>query len=75
MHNTIILTYLPFVFLHVLKRGVASLMGDNLVIIYYLCASEICPEKRSGLPYGGQFTFCMKRWPYKRGTTVCHFLE
>ena len=31
-------------------------MGGNLVIIYYLCASEIWPEKRIGLPYGGQFS-------------------
>jgi hypothetical protein len=32
-----------------LIRGVASLMGGNLIIIYYLCASEIWSEKRDSL--------------------------
>jgi hypothetical protein len=26
-----------------------SLEGDNLELIYYLSASEICPNKRGGL--------------------------
>jgi hypothetical protein len=30
-------------------RGVASLEGDNLVVIYYLSASEIWPDKRDDL--------------------------
>jgi hypothetical protein len=30
-------------------RGVASLEGDNLEVLYYLGASEIWPDKRGGL--------------------------
>jgi hypothetical protein len=41
-----------------LIRGVASLAGDNLVVLYYLCASVICTDKRGGLWLEG---------PYKRG--------
>ena len=41
-----------------LIRGVASLEGGNLVVLYYLCASEICTDKRGGLWLEG---------PYKRG--------
>ena len=29
-----------------LKKGVASLEGDNWVVFYYLSAYEICPDKR-----------------------------
>jgi hypothetical protein len=32
--------------------GVASLEGDNLVVYYYLSASEIWPDKRDGLIRG-----------------------
>ena len=37
-----------------------SFKEDNLVVCYYLSASEIRPEKRAGLLWEG---------PYKRGTT------
>ena len=36
------------------KRGCLSLEGDNLVLYYYLSASEICPDK--------------ERWLYMRTT-------
>jgi len=44
-----------------LIRGVASLEGDNLVVIDDLSASEIWPDKRGGLLW---------EWIYKRGTAV-----
>ena len=36
----------------VLIRGVASLEGGEFIVIvfYYFTASEICPDKRGGLP-------------------------
>jgi hypothetical protein len=33
----------------VLITEVASLEGDNIVVFYYLMASEICPGNRGGL--------------------------
>jgi hypothetical protein len=36
-----------------LIREVASLEGDNLVVLYYLSASEIWPDKRGGLSWEG----------------------
>ena len=46
----------------VLVRGVLSLEGDNLVVFYYLSASEICPDKgaaigESGIIRGGLLYF------------------
>jgi hypothetical protein len=35
-----------------LIRGVASLEDDNLVVLYYLSASEIWSDKRGGLSRG-----------------------
>ena len=37
---------------YVLIRGVASLEGGEFIVIvfYYFIASDICPDKRSGLP-------------------------
>ena len=35
-----------------LIRGVVSLEGDNVVVIYNLSASEICPNKRGDLIRG-----------------------
>jgi hypothetical protein len=32
-----------------LIRRMVSLEGDSLVVFYYLCASEIWPDKRGGL--------------------------
>jgi hypothetical protein len=44
-----------------LIRGLAFLEGDNLVVFYYLSASEIWPDyKRCGLWW---------EWTYKKGTT------
>jgi len=43
----------------VLVRGVSFLEGDNLLIFYYLSASEIWSDKKGGLRSEG---------PYKRGT-------
>jgi len=40
---------------------VASLEGNNLVVIYYLGTSEVCPGKRGGLWW---------EWPYKRVTIL-----
>ena len=45
----------------VLIRGVASLEGGEFIVIvfYYFIASEICPDKRSGLPWeGGGRVYC-----------------
>jgi hypothetical protein len=58
-----------------LIRGVASLGGDNLGVLYYLCASEICTDKRVGFGWRGGLWLegSYKRgglWlegPYKRG--------
>jgi len=44
--------------------GVASLESDNLVVIYYLGASEIWLDERGDLWW---------EWPYKRGTTIYYF--
>ena len=44
-----------------LIRGLASLEGDNLVVIDDLSAFEIWPDKRGGLLW---------KWIYKRGTAV-----
>jgi hypothetical protein len=33
----------------VLIRGMASLEGNNLLVFYLLCASEIWPDKNGGL--------------------------
>jgi hypothetical protein len=46
-----------------LIRGVASLEGDNLVVLYYLCASAICTDKR--VAFGWRDLDLIKR-----GTTV-----
>ena len=37
---------------YVLKRGVAPFRGGEFIVIvfYYFIASEICPDKRGGLP-------------------------
>jgi hypothetical protein len=36
---------------------VASLKGDNLVVLFYLSATEIWPDKRGGgLSHGGQLS-------------------
>ena len=35
-----------------LIRGVVSLENDNLVVLYYLSASEIWSDKRGGLSRG-----------------------
>jgi len=43
---------------------VASLVGDNLVVFYYLGASEIWPDKCTGL---------WREGPHKRGITVIIF--
>ena len=40
------------------KRGLS--WGDNLLVFYYLSASEIWSDKRGGFWW---------EWPYKRGTT------
>ena len=53
----------------VLLEGCIHLEEKNLVVIYYLSASEIWPDKRGGLCWewpdkrGG---LCWE-WPYKRG--------
>jgi hypothetical protein len=38
-----------------LKKGVASLERDDLIVFYYLSSSEICPHKRGDLLWGGGF--------------------
>jgi hypothetical protein len=40
----------------VLIRWVVSLEGGEFIVIvfYYFIASEICPDKRGGLPWGGR---------------------
>jgi hypothetical protein len=43
-----------------LIRGMASLVGDNLVVFYYLSVSEIWPDKRDGLSGGGRYTEIVK---------------
>jgi hypothetical protein len=40
------------------------LLGGNIGVFYYLCSSEIWPDKRSSL---------YLEWANKRGTTVCYF--
>ena len=53
-----------------LIRGMASLKGDNLLVFYYISASEICLDKRVDLwwewPYKSVDLWW--EWPYKRVT-------
>ena len=49
-----------------LIKGVASFEKENLVVFYYLSASEIWPDKGGSL-------WC--EWPYKRETTVLKHLR
>jgi hypothetical protein len=54
-------TLVPFLEGHIFcNEKVASPEEDNLLIIYYLSASEIWPDKRGSLWW---------EWPIKRGTT------
>jgi hypothetical protein len=52
-------------------RGVASPEEDNLLIIYYLSASEIWPDKRGSLwwEWSDKRGSLWWEWPIKRGTT------
>ena len=47
----------------------ASLKGDDLVVFYYLSASEIWLNKRGGLSQGRQFSSILlsEIWPNKKG--------
>ena len=47
-----------------LLEGRLLLKGNYIVVFYYLCASEIWPDKRGGL---------WSEWFYKRGTIVLWF--
>ena len=65
---------------------VASLQGGNLVVFYYVSASDVWPNNRGDLSWGGQFTIILPTqciwnlawlvggiWldgSYKKGTTV-----
>ena len=53
-----------------LLRGMASLKGDNLLVFYYISASEICLDKRVDRwwewPYKSVDLWW--EWPYKRVT-------
>ena len=50
-------TLVPFyaAILSAMKKRVASLEGDILVIFYYLSASEVWPDKRCWPMVGGAF--------------------
>jgi hypothetical protein len=47
---------------------VASLEEDNLVVIYFLGSSEVCPGKRGGLWWEWSYKRVTILSTYKRGT-------